>query len=178
MPFVDQPFNSERVTKNVYLNIINNASKYIHIITPYLVLDTELLNQFIYASKREIKIQIIMPNIPDKKIVYYLGRSYYYELIDAGIEIYEYLPGFTHAKIMVSDSDKAVVGSTNFDYRSLYLQYESNVYFYKNDVIFDIEKDFQETKKKCKKITLEDVKNYSWYKKLLGKILRLFAPLL
>ena len=178
LPFVDQPFSKERITKNTYLNVINTATKYIHIITPYLVLDTELLNQFIYAAKRGIEIQIIMPNIPDKKSVYYLGRSYYQELIESGIEIYEYLPGFTHAKVVVSDSNKAVVGSTNLDYRSLYLQYESNIYFYKNDIVSDIENDFQKTKSECKKITISELKGTSLIKKIIGKILRLFAPLL
>lgn len=178
LPYVDQPFSKERIGKNVYLDIINNAKDYIHIITPYLVLDNELLNQLVYAAKKKIKIQIIMPHIPDKKLVYYLGRSYYYELIDAGIDIYEYLPGFTHAKIITSDLEKAIVGSTNLDYRSLYLQYESNIYFYKNKIIFNIEDDFKKTKNKCKKITKKDIEKFPLYQKLIGKILRLFAPLL
>ena len=96
----------------------------------------------------------------------------------AGIEIYEYLPGFTHAKILTSDSEKAVVGSTNLDYRSLYLQYESNIYLYKNKVSAKIEEDFQNTKKECKKITIEDIKHYPIIRRLIGKILRLFSPLL
>ena len=178
LPYVDDPFSHERISKNTYLHIIHTSKKYIHIITPYLVLDNELLNQLTYAAKRGIHIQIIMPHIPDKKFVYYLGRSYYEELLMAGIEIYEYLPGFTHAKILTSDSEKAVVGSTNLDYRSLYLQYESNIYLYQNPVITKIEEDFQNTKKECQKITIEDIKHYSIIKRLIGKILRLFSPLL
>ncbi len=176
--YADNPFDNYEIGKQVYLDIMNQAKEFLHIITPYLVLDHELLNTLIYLARKGIDVKIIMPNIPDKKLVYYLGRSFYSELIRSGVKIYEYIPGFPHAKVFSCDLDKATVSSINLDYRSLYLHFECGVLIYKNKVINDIENDFQETLKKCKKITLEEIKKYPLWKRLIGRLLRLFSPLM
>ncbi|MDD6224407.1 MAG: cardiolipin synthase [bacterium] len=178
VPFGDSPYHPEEIAKNVYLHILNSATQFVHIITPYLVLDHELLNTLIFTAKRGVKIQIIMPHIPDKKMVNCLGKSYYKELMENSIEIYEYLPGFCHAKVFSSDFERAVVGTINLDYRSLYLHFECGVYLYRDSVIQNVEHDFQSTLKECRKIRVSDIKYYPFYKKILGRVLRLFSPLL
>lgn len=178
IPYGDSPLDEYETGKRVYMDILNTASEYVDIITPYLILDDELLNSLIYASNRGVKVRIIMPHIPDKKIVYYLGRSYYRDLISNGIEIYEFEKGFTHAKMFVSDNCKAVVGTINLDYRSLYLHFECACYIYKNKVIQDIQKDYDKTISESIKITKEEVYNYNIFKRIIGRILRLIAPLM
>ena len=174
----DNPLNNNQIGKRVYMDIINTAKDYVDIITPYLILDEELLNSLIYASNRGVKVRIIMPHIPDKKLVYYLGRSYYKDLINNGISIFEYKKGFTHAKMFISDSIKAVVGTINLDYRSLYLHFECASYIYKNKVISSIQKDYDNTILECIKIDKNNVKNYNIFKKIIGRILRLISPLM
>lgn len=178
LPYGDNPLDGQQVGRRVYLDMINTSKKYVHIITPYLILDNEMLTTLIYAVQRGVDVKIIMPHIPDKKMVYYLGRSYYKDLIEAGVEIYEYMPGFVHAKMFIADDIKAVVGTMNLDYRSLYLHFECCAYIYKNTVITNIEEDYQYTLEKCEIVTLEQVKNYSTIKKYIGKFLRIFSPLM
>lgn len=178
LPYGDSPLDNENVGQTVYLDIINRAEKYVHIMTPYLILDNEMTGALTYAAKRGVDVKIIMPHIPDKIYAYLLARSYYAELIRAGVQIYEYTPGFVHAKGFVSDDIKAVVGSINLDYRSLFLHFECACYFYRHPVVAEVENDMNETLKKCVLITLEDCKNYNFFKRLAGHILRLFAPLM
>ena len=163
---------------DIYLDIINQAKKYVHIMTPYLVLDYILMSALIHAAQRGVEVIIMMPHIPDKKLIYYLGRSYYADLIQNGVKIYEYTPGFVHAKMMVSDDEKAVVGSINLDYRSLYLHFECACFFYQSKSISQMESDFQQTLEKCQEIQLSDVSHYPLWKRAIGRILRFFAPLL
>ena len=125
-----------------------------------------------------IEVIIIMPHIPDKLYAYLLARTYYPALIRAGVKIYEYTPGFVHAKVFTSDDCKAVVGTINLDFRSLYLHFECAVYMYRNTEIQTIERDFQETLKQCQEITLDNCRRYPVFKKLAGRILRLIAPLM
>ncbi|MCD8223353.1 MAG: cardiolipin synthase [Clostridiales bacterium] len=178
MPYGDNPMDDETVGKYVYMDILNEAGSYVHIMTPYLILDSDTLTSLIFAAKRGIEVIIIMPHIPDKQYAYILARSYYEELITAGVRIYEYIPGFVHAKVFTSDGKKAVVGTINLDYRSLYLHYECAVYLYRCAVIDDIERDFQQTLERCRRITLEDCRTFPLSKKLAGGVLRLFAPLM
>lgn len=178
IPYGDSPLDNETVGKAVYYDIINTAKSYVHIMTPYLIPDNELLYSLTRAAKCGKDIRIIMPGIPDKKPVYYLGRTYYKELIQAGVRIYEYTPGFIHAKSFVSDDIKAVVGSINLDYRSLYLHFECGCYMYASECVADIERDFTETAAKCRQVTLEDCDAFPLFQRIAGKILRLFAPLL
>ncbi len=178
MPFGDSPLDNESVAKSVYLNIINEAHDYVYIMTPYLVLDDDLVTALTFAAKRGVRMVIMMPHIPDKKYAFVLAHSYYRELIQAGVEIYEYTPGFVHSKVFLSDDRRAVVGSINLDYRSLYLHFECGVYICMNEVLADIYKDFEDTLKVCQRITLEDCRKYPLYKRMAGSLMRVFAPLM
>ena len=178
MPYADSPLDEEQVGEQVYLDILNQAKSYVHIITPYLILDDEMKNAMAYAAKRGIDVKIIMPHIPDKKYAYLLARTYYPELIASGVKIYEYEPGFTHAKIFVSDDEKATVGSINLDFRSLYLHFECGTYLYRNSTVADVEKDFEKTLEKCIPVTLKDCAQYNWFGIKAGRFLRLIAPLM
>jgi len=124
-PYGETPFDGENTGQNVYMNILNRANEYVYICTPYLIIDTELENALILAAKRGVDVRIITPGIPDKKIVWNITRSFYRNLIDGGVKIYEYTPGFIHGKVFVSDDIVATVGTINLDYRSLYLHFEN-----------------------------------------------------
>lgn len=118
IPYDVMPYGTERVGKQIYLDILNTACQYVHIMTPYLILDYEMISALTYAAKRGVEVSIIMPHIPDKQYAFALAKTYYNELLEAGVKISEYKPGFVHAKIFVSDNKKAVVGTVNLDYRS------------------------------------------------------------
>lgn len=178
MPYCDSPVDNENTAKDVYLDILYQAKKYVHIMTPYLILDNELITALVHTAKSGVDVKIIMPHIPDKKYAFYLAKTYYPRLIRAGVKIYEYTPGFVHAKVFVSDHTTASVGTINLDYRSLYLHYECSAYLYQNSAIADIEKDFQETLDKCQEITIEDCKKLNVFVRLAGRLLRLVAPLM
>lgn len=178
MPYGDSPLDGENTGEQVYLDILDNARQYVHIMTPYLILDDITLAALKYAAKRGVETIIIMPHIPDKLYAYLLARSYYEELLKAGVRIFEYTPGFLHAKSFVSDDEEAVVGTINLDYRSLYLHFECAAYFYRNPVVQEVERDFRETLKVCREITLEGCRKYPFLKRFAGKALRLFAPLM
>lgn len=178
LPYADSPLDKELVGELVYMDILNTAKDYVHIMTPYLILDHEMITTLTYAAKRGIDVKIIMPGIPDKKYAYALAKTYYPELIRAGVKIYHYEPGFIHAKQFMSDDEKAVVGTINLDYRSLYLHFECAVFMYRVPEIMKMEEDFQETLKQCREITMEEYKKEKWYTKLFGSMLRLIAPLM
>lgn len=178
VPYGDSPYDDEELGKKVYLDIINRANDYVHIMTPYLIIDEELIDALTFAAQRGVEVKMILPHIPDKKYAYWLARTHYHELISEGVEIYEYTPGFVHAKVFTSDDEKAVVGTINLDYRSLFLHFECAAYIWKNPVIMDVEMDFQQTLKHCRKMTLKDCKEYNKLFKLLGQVLRLIAPLM
>ena len=178
IPYDDNPLDDEQVGELVYLDILNTAKKYVHIMTPYLVLDHNMIVALTYAAKRGVDVKIIMPHIPDKKYAFILARTFYNELLDAGVEIYEFLPGFVHSKVVVSDDEKAVVGRINMDFRSLYMSFECAALLYKNKEIATIEADFQESLKSCEKVTKEVYNRLPAWEKLAGSLLRLFAPLM
>ena len=152
MPYGDSPLDGEAVGECVYLDILNEARDYVHIMTPYLILDSDMITSLSFAAKRGVEVVIIMPHVPDKMYAYLLARSYYGELLAAGVRIFEYTPGFVHAKVFSSDGEKAVVGSVNLDYRSLYLHFECAVYLYRNQAVEAVEKDFQKTLLECGEI--------------------------
>ena len=174
---ISTTYNKKNIGKQVYMDIISRASKYLYITTPYLVLDYELLNALKYAANRGVKVKILLPHIPDKKYVYMLARVHYEELINDGIEIYEYKSGFIHAKMFISDDEIATIGTFNLDFRSLYLNFEDGIYLYKSETINEMKKDFLNTINKSIKITKQNVKQYSKIKLFIGEILRLIAPL-
>ncbi|MEA4814725.1 MAG: cardiolipin synthase [Oscillospiraceae bacterium] len=178
IPYADSPLDSEAVGENVYFDMLNTAKDYVHIMTPYLIPDASMVSCLTYAAQRGVETMIIMPRIPDKKMVNMLGHSYYGELIDRGVRIFEYKPGFIHSKVVVSDNCKATVGTVNFDYRSFYLHFECGVYMCGCGAVEDVEKDYQSTLEQCAEITREDCKKYPIWKKLIGRALRLIAPLL
>ena len=178
MPYCTQPLDGERVGECVYVDILYRSISYVHIMTPYLILDNELEAALKYAAKRGVEVKIILPGIPDKKAAYSLAKTHYKSLTKAGVKIYEYTPGFVHAKVVVSDNAKAVVGTINFDYRSLYHHFECATYLYRTSCISEIEWDFQETLKKCRLVTPEGIEKEKLPMKIAGHILKLFAPLM
>lgn len=178
MPYADSPLDGENIGEQVYLDILGHAKRYVHIMTPYLILDDVTLAALKYAAKRGVETIIIMPHIPDKLYAYLLARSYYMDLLRAGVKIYEYTPGFVHAKMFISDDEKAVVGTINLDYRSLYLHFECAAYLYKSNTVYTVEEDFQATLGMCRPVTLEECRRYSPLKRFVGNALRLFAPLM
>jgi cardiolipin synthase len=176
-PYSDTPLDSETVGKNIYLNMIGNATDYLYITTPYLIIDNELMTALCLAAKRGVDVRIITPGIPDKKYIFLVTQSYFEQLIRAGVKIYSYTKGFIHAKNVVSDGKMATVGTVNWDYRSLYLHFECGVYLTHADTILDIYTDYMETLKDCREITLEEsMKPLAL--RLVQSILRVFAPLL
>jgi len=178
LPYGDSPFDNEDVGSEVYLHILNHAREYVHIMTPYLILDYDMMNTLMRVAKSGVEVMIIMPYIPDKQYAFDLAKTYYRELLAAGVQIYEYTPGFVHSKVFVSDDDTATVGTVNLDYRSLYLHFECGVFIYQNSAVYQAEKDFQETLLKCHKVTLMEVQTRSLYTKIKGHLLRLLAPLM
>ncbi len=178
IPYGDEPYDSELVGRQVYIDILNRAQDYVHIMTPYLIIDSTIRNALLYCASRGVETIIMMPHIPDKKYAYYLAKTYYSELLAGGVKIYEYLPGFVHAKVFVSDDIRATVGSINLDYRSLYLHFECGLYMYDNEVIRDINDDYMATLNRCIEITPQLHKKYPVWKKLIGRALRLIAPLM
>ncbi len=177
-PYSDNPMDSETVGETVYLNIINKAVNYLYITTPYLIIDESMLSALCVAAKSGIDVKIITPHIPDKKYVHSVTRSYYEKLLSAGVEIYEYTPGFIHAKTFVADDKYGVVGTINMDYRSLFLHFECATWLYKAKCVSEIKNDFLKTLDVCEKITLEDCKKTPWYKRLTRAVLSLIAPLM
>lgn len=178
IPYGDCPLDHDKVGEQVYMDILNRAHKYVHIMTPYLILDGEMENALVYAAERGIDVRIILPGIPDKKIPYALAFTHYHTLLSAGVKIYEYTPGFVHAKVFVSDTREAVVGTINLDYRSLYHHFECAAYMYGVPCISDIELDFTQTQAKCQQVTLESIKNERPLRKAVGFVMKAIAPLL
>lgn len=178
MPYGENPFSEERIAERIYVEILNSASRYVHIMTPYLVPDHEMLQALIYAAERGIDVKLILPHIPDKKYAFALAHSYYRRLMRAGVRIYEYTPGFVHSKVFVSDDARAVVGAINLDFRSLYLHFECAAFLYQVPEIQAVEDDFRATLPKCQLITPFDVRHDKWTRKAAGKLLKVVAPLM
>ena len=178
IPYSVCPLGPERVGEMVYLDIINTAHTYVHIMTPYLIPDDRMIMALTYASKRGVEVIIIMPHIPDKKYAFMLAKTYYNQLLEAGVRIYEYEPGFVHAKVFVSDNVKAVVGTVNLDYRSLYHHFECGLVLYRNSQVAVMEQDIQDTMKKSIEVKVEDYKKLKLADRALGRIMRIVAPLM
>ena len=178
MPYGDCPLDSEKVGEAVYMDILNRARTYVHIMTPYLILDNELETALKFAAERGVDVRIILPGIPDKKAAWSLAKTHYRSLLAAGVKIYEYTPGFVHAKVFVCDDEKAVVGTINLDYRSLYHHYECATYMYGTACIPAIEEDFLKTQAQCREITEDLLKHENFGLKATGVVMKLFAPLM
>ena len=176
-PYSDTPFDTENVGEHVYLQIINSAKKYVYINTPYLIIDDSMISALCLAAKSGIDIRIVTPHKWDKWWVHMTTRSYYRELIKSGVKIYEYTKGFIHSKTFVSDDRVATVGTTNLDFRSLYLHFECGVRMYDTTAVSEIKEDFLKNLENCHKIELEDCKA-NIPLRIFQDIMRIFAPLM
>ena len=176
-PYADTPLDGEHVGELVYFDLINKAVDYIYITTPYLIPDNELVTALCFAAKSGVDVRIITPGIPDKKYVFTATRSFYGELLDSGVKIYEYTPGFIHQKTCVSDDSVAVVGSINLDYRSLYLHFECAALLYDSPAVIDVKRDFLDTMSRCEEITKEKYKKIKRRHALTMSVLRILSPL-
>lgn len=176
-PYADSPMDKENIGEHVYLQIMNNAKDYVYINTPYLIIDSSVVSALCLAAKSGVDVRIVTPHIWDKWIVHMTTRSYYRELIDAGVRIYEYSKGFIHSKTFVSDDTTATVGTTNLDFRSLYLHFECGVWMYQSTAVMEVKDDFLRTLDACQEITAEDCK-CSIPMRIFQDVLRVFAPLM
>lgn len=178
LPYADSPLDDERVGESVYLDILSHAERYVRIFTPYLILDETMVMALTFAAKRGVDVELILPHVPDKKFAFALAKGHYRELLDAGVKIYEYTPGFVHAKVFVSDDCKAVVGTINLDYRSLYLHFENAVYLYDCPCIADIVADFDATRAQSQIVTHGDLARIPLHTRITSALLKLVAPLM
>jgi len=176
-PYADSPVDEENVGEHVYIQIINKAKKYVYINTPYLVIDDSLLSALALAAKSGVDVRIITPHRWDKWIVAMTSRSYYRQLISAGVKVYEYTSGFNHGKTFVCDDAIATVGTTNLDFRSLYLHFECGVVLYHSEAVQAVKNDFLQTIPVSNEITLHECARNAFQRVFLD-ILRIFAPLM
>lgn len=176
-PYADSPIDNEHVGEHVYVELITGAKKYLYINSPYLIVDDTMLSALALAAKSGVDVRIVTPHQWDKKFVHLTTRSYYRELIQAGVKIYEYTAGFNHSKTFVADDIVAIVGTTNLDFRSLYLHFECGVWMYKTLAVQQVKEDFLHTLDKCQRITMEECKGNALLR-LIQDILRIFAPLM
>ena len=173
----DNPLDDEVVSEDIYLNIINQAKDYLYIYTPYLIIDNQMINSLCLAAKRGVDVRIIVPSIPDKKLVYTLTTSYFNNLMKGGVKIYKYNPGFVHSKVFLCDDIISTVGTINLDFRSLYLHFECGVYIMNHKCLKEIKKDFEGALRESHRVTKKDTK-VGFIKNLGQAILRMFAPLM
>jgi len=176
LPYGDSPLDAERLGENIYIDILNQARNYVYIFTPYLILSEKMIYAIQMAAKRGVDVRIVMPGIPDKRIVFRLSRSYYGYLMKAGAKIYEFTPGFMHAKSFVSDDEIAVVGTINLDYRSLYLHFECATLLYQSSVIQDIKEDALNAIAQSREVA----PRHKWHfvNEMIDAVLHLFSPLM
>ncbi len=177
-PFGDCPLDRNCIGEAVYLNLINNAHKYVYIFTPYLIIGEELVTALTNAAKSGVDVRIVTPAIPDKKLVFLVTQANYEELIRGGVKIYQYTPGFIHSKCFVVDDEYASVGTINMDFRSLYLHFECGTLLYKTDCVMQVKKDALKTFEVSRQISLEECENKNFFFHLVLSVLRLFSPLL
>lgn len=179
IPFGDgpAPLYTDYIGEDVYLNIISQAERYLYITTPYLIVDYHFIKALKTAAKRGVDIRIVVPHIPDKKIVNIMTKSSYYDLIKSGVKIYEFTPGFIHAKTFVCDDKIGVVGTINLDYRSLVHHFECGVWMYKTDAVAEMKEDFDNLIYECQNIELGKAK-LKWHQRLVAMIGSIFAPLM
>ena len=176
LSYYDSPLNREASSNQLYIDLLSQSTDYAWFFTPYLMPGDELLDAMACAAHRGVDVRIIMPGIPDKKLIFRMSRSFYQALLTEGVKIYEYTPGFVHAKSFVSDDVVGTIGTVNLDYRSLFLHFENNSLFYRSNIIAELKDDFLSTQAKCRQVQPYDIKHYAvrW---IVDGILRIFAPL-
>ena len=177
LPFGDGPSNQKNISYDVFRSLITGADKTLYISTPYLVLDSNMLENIVLAAKSGVDVRILMPGIPDKKTAFYLARSNYRDILTAGGKIYEYSKGFNHAKNIIVDNKYAFIGTINMDYRSLFLHYECGALVLLDEEIKNMQNDFLKACAESRQITYEEWKKRSLWQRLVAYILYLFAPL-
>ncbi len=177
-PFGDSPLDRLNVSEETYMQIISRATRYVYITTPYLILDNEMTTALSIAARSGVDVRILTPHVPDKWYVHEVTRSFYQPLLDAGVKIYEYTPGFIHAKMYVSDDEVAVVGTANMDYRSFYLHFECGVCFYQSSLIQDVKQDFLQTLTLSQQIPLDYNRSVFFLRRVVRSLLRLFSPMM
>ena len=177
-PFSDSPLDSEAVGDTVFFNLITKARRSVYIMTPYLVISDKMISALTVASKNGVDVRIITPGIPDKKYVYAVTQAHYADLITQGVRIYEFTPGFIHSKVFCVDGEYAVVGTVNFDFRSLYLHFEDGVWLYRADCIDQVAQDFEKTFSVCHQVSLAECRSRPLIRRIFGSLLRLFSPLM
>ena len=176
LSYYDSPLNREASSNQLYIDLLSQSTDYAWFFTPYLMPGDELMDAMACAAHRGVDVRIIMPGIPDKKLIFRMSRSFYQALLTEGVKIYEYTPGFVHAKSFVSDDVVGTIGTVNLDYRSLFLHFENNSLFYRSNIIAELKDDFLSTQAKCRQVQPYDIKHYAvrW---IVDGILRIFAPL-
>ena len=177
MPFSDSPMDNEDYGKNSILSFLNNAKDYVYIMTPYFIVEEDIVDAFINASKRGVDVRICLPHIPDKKIAFALAKTHYKKLVENGVKIYEYTPGFSHSKVWLSDDAYGFVGTINLDYRALYLNFECGVWMKETQAIGEIKNDFDVFFNIATRVTMEDVEKMPLTTKAIGKLAKPFATL-
>ena len=177
-PYGDCPLDKRYLCEAVYLNLINHAKDYVYIFTPYLILGSEISTALINAARSGVDVRIVTPAIPDKKMVFLLTQSNYENLIRGGVKIYQYTPGFIHSKCFVVDDKYASIGTTNLDFRALYLHFECGTLLYKTNSVLDVKEDALRTFEISRQISLEECENKNFFFQLFLSVMRLFSPLL
>lgn len=177
-PFSDSPISGHLTGELAYMNMINNANKYVYITTPYLILDNEMITAMRLSVESGVDVRIITPHIPDKWYVHAVSRANYPALLKAGVRIFEYTPGFIHAKTIVVDDELAIVGTSNFDFRSFYLHFENGVLMYKSKCVLQVRDEYINILEKCEEVTLETYYRESWRSRFKGKFLKVFSPMM
>ncbi|MCM1334837.1 MAG: cardiolipin synthase [Bacteroides sp.] len=178
IPFSDEPLFQEMIHENAYINVIDSAKESVYICTPYLILDNTMESCLIRAAKSGIDIKIITPHHPDKKMVFEMTRSNYQGLIDNGVEIYEFTPGFMHTKMIISDGMTAIVGTCNFDFRSFYLHFENGVWMYRSKAVKQAQDSFFKALSASERITPDFFKNIPMRTQIVRAFLKIFSPLM
>lgn len=178
IPIFDSPTDTNNIGKNVHLNMLASSTDYCWVSTPYLILDAEMESALILAVNNGVDVRIVVPGIPDKKTVYEVTKSNYRHLLEKGVRIYEFSPGFIHGKVTLSDDKQAFVGTVNMDFRSYYHNYECGVWTYENDIVPVIKEDFEEIFECSHEVTLEEVKAVNPMVRWSRSVLRIFSPLL
>jgi cardiolipin synthase len=178
IPFSDSPTDDSNTGKNMHLNQLMLASRYCWLTTPYLILDQEMMDTLILAANNGVDVRIVVPAIPDKKMVYQVTKANFEPLLKKGVKIYVYTPGFIHGKVCLSDDRNALVGTVNMDFRSYYLNYECGVWFHDTSNLPQIKQDFEQIFQDSHEVTLEEVKNEKLIVRLYRQFLRIFSPLM
>lgn len=177
-PFGDSPLDRINVSEETYMQIINRATRYVYITTPYLILDNEMVTALQMAARSGVDVRILTPHVPDKWFVHETTQSFYQPLLDSGVRIFEYTPGFVHAKMYVSDDDVAIVGTANMDYRSFYLHFECGVCFYNAPIVADVRDDILAAFAWSEEVPLTYGASVGILRRMVRSCLRLFSPMM